>query len=430
MPATPDELYGYLRTNAAQLVGAALGVIDGGGRACATYGATRASGGLPVDAQTRFKWGSFTKVTTAFLICQLAERGLVALDDAAGLYLPRLAAIEGGGSDITLRMLLAHTAGVVDLYEAFEDIDQLVDRVASEGLIAAPGTLFSYSNAGYALLGGVIEAVTGQSFRLRFEQELALPLALQTVSFDYADPAPGENAALDHAFADGKAVPAPAWPDTGTLLEAAGSVTASGIDDLLLVAYAVMTGRNPRHPDAPPLLGEAWIKEMQTLQIRVPEVSILANGWGLGWSVDPENGTVGHTGRTSAYVMGVPAQGVVGAFIASTQSTVPIGQAALRASFGIAATEHPATFDGGESDDGVAGHYVSPLFVVDIARDAKGLFATLGPIAGRIDLRRVGRRSYIGQVMVPEKIETEFNFLGEGEEATHLHMGLRALRRA
>src|SRR3546814_18337352 len=77
-----------------------------------------------------------------------------------------------------------------------------------------------------------------------------------------------------------------------------------------------MTGRNPRHPDAPPLLGEAWIKEMQTLQIRLPEVSILANGWGLGWSVDPESGTVGHTGRTSAYVMGVPAQGAVGAFIA------------------------------------------------------------------------------------------------------------------
>src|SRR3546814_458634 len=147
------------------------------------------------------------------------------------------------------------------------------------------------SDLGYALLGGVIEAVTGQSFRARFGQELTLPLDLQTVSFDYEDPAPGKNVALDHAFADGQAVPAPAWPDTGALLEAAGSVTASGVDDLLLVAYAVMTGRNPRHPDAPPLLGEAWIKEMQTLQIRLPEVSILANGWGLGWSVDPESGT-------------------------------------------------------------------------------------------------------------------------------------------
>src|SRR3546814_20036666 len=86
-------------------------------------------------------------------------------------------------------MLIAHTAGVVDLYEAFDDIDQLIDRVASEGLIAPPGSLFSYSNAGYALLGGVIEAVTGQSFRARFGQELTLPLDLQTVSFDYEDPA-------------------------------------------------------------------------------------------------------------------------------------------------------------------------------------------------------------------------------------------------
>src|SRR3546814_16587959 len=102
------------------------------------------------------------------------------------------------------------------------------------------------SDLGYALLGGVIEAVTGQSFRARFGQELTLPLDLQTVSFDYEDPAPGKNVALDHAFADGQAVPAPAWPDTGALLEAAGRVTASGVDDLMLVASAVMTGWEER----------------------------------------------------------------------------------------------------------------------------------------------------------------------------------------
>src|SRR3546814_14882705 len=96
-------------------------------------------------------------------------------------------------------MLLAHTAGVVDLYEAFDDIDQLIDRVASEGLIAPPGSLFSYSNAGYALLEGVIEAVTGQSFRARFGQDLTLPLHLPTLRFDYEDPAHGKNWALVHA---------------------------------------------------------------------------------------------------------------------------------------------------------------------------------------------------------------------------------------
>src|SRR3546814_19565848 len=98
---------------------------------------------------------------------------------------------------------------------------------------------------------------------------------------------------------------------------------------------------------------------MQTVQIRLPEGSILANGWGLGWSVDPESGTVGHTGRTSAYVMGVPAQGAVGASIASTQSTAPIGRAALRASFGTSAPEHPSTLEGDDEDAGVDGQYVS-----------------------------------------------------------------------
>src|SRR3546814_16532462 len=119
--------------------------------------------------------------------------------------------------------------------------------------------------------------------------------------------------------------------------------------------------------------------------------------------------------------MGVPAQGAVVAFIASTQSPAPIGRAALRASFGISAPEHPSTLEGDDEDAGVAGQYVSPLFAVDVARDARGLIATLGPIPGRIDLLRVGRRSYIGQVMAPEKIKTEFNFLGEDAEPTNLH---------
>src|SRR3546814_9036970 len=131
-----------------QFVVDALGVIDRDGRSCATSGVTRGQGGPPVDPQTRFKWGSFTKVATAFLICQLAERGLLCLDDAASRYLPRLATFGDGGPAITLRMLLAHTAGVVDLYESFDDIDQLIDSVAREGLIVQPGRPFSYSNAG------------------------------------------------------------------------------------------------------------------------------------------------------------------------------------------------------------------------------------------------------------------------------------------
>src|SRR3546814_7429030 len=95
------------------------------------------------------------------------------------------------------------------------------------------------------------------------------------------------------------------------------------------------------------------------------------------------------------------------------KGTSPSVREAVRGGFGSSAPEHPSTLEGDDEDAGVAGQYVSPLFAVDVARDARGLFATLGPIPGRIDLLRVGRRSYIGQVMAPEKIETEFNFLGD-----------------
>src|SRR3546814_4200394 len=117
--------------------------------------------------------------------------------------------------------------------------------------------------------------------------------------------------------------------------------------------------------------------------------------------------------------MGVPAQGAVGAFIASTQSTAPIGRAALRASFGISAPEHPSTIEGDDEDAGVAGQYVSPLFAVDVARDARGLFAPLGAIPGRIDTLREGSRAYLGQEMAQEKIEPECKFHGEEAETTH-----------
>ncbi len=428
---TDKDIADILERSRDQFVGAAMGVGDGAGRVTATTGATSPEGGTPIDRETRFKWGSFTKVATAFLVCQLAERGRIDLDGPASLHVPQIARISRDGGAITTRMLLAHTAGVVDLFEPFETIDHLVDRIASEGLIAPPGTLFSYSNAGYALLGAVLVAVSGLSWRSLFAKELIEPLGLTTVGFSDGKDAADGNVARDHVFQDGRAVPAPLWPDTGSLLEPAGSATSSGIADMLAIALAMLTGRNPARPGDAPLLGPAMLRQMQTLQVRLPEISVLAKGWGLGWSVDPDLGTVGHMGGTSAYVLGVPGQGAAGAFLANTPNSAGTGLAGLRELLGLPAPPPPPDFmlASGSEIDALAGLYKSPLFAVDVVREEDVLYASINLAPGRLRLRRVGERSFIARLEGSEKVETEFNFLGEGPEPTHLHVGLRALRR-
>ncbi len=411
-----------------QLVAAALGRFENGAFTYATLGRPRLDADDAVDIDTRFKWGSVTKLLTAFLVCQLADQGRLHLDDPVDKHLPGFGARLGDNATATVRHLLMHQAGIVDLFERFDNAEQIISRLAAEGAIAPPGTLFSYTNAGYALLGAIIEQVSGRSWRDCVLNRIIDPLDARTAVF--AIEPTDANTARDYMFKDGVATEAPMWPHTGPFLEAAGSSFASGIRDAVRILASVMCGRDAAKPDSAAWIGKAMLEEMHSVQAKLPGRSVIAKAWGLGWSVDPELGTVSHMGGTSAFALGIPRERRLAIFLSNTPNGAEIARAEFRRIFNL---PQPTTATANHDSDlhAVVGRYTSPLFGFEVQAENGRLFATSNLSPDRVELQPTGRRSYLARISSGrEGIETEVNFIGDGPVPSHMHIALRALRRA
>jgi D-alanyl-D-alanine carboxypeptidase len=123
----------------------------------------------PIDASTRFNLGSASKTFTAVAIGQLIDDGKLRLDEPVGHVVNGL---TPEASKVTIRQLLNHTSGLGDFFRPENMSAMLKARSASDilPLIAkdkpafTPGSEFAYSNSGFALLGIVIERVSGLTY--------------------------------------------------------------------------------------------------------------------------------------------------------------------------------------------------------------------------------------------------------------------------
>ena len=144
----------------------------------AAFGLSDREAATAATPQSVLQIGSVTKQFTAAAILRLAERGALTLDDRIEKYVPEF---NTRGATITLRHLLTHTSGVTGLPPAeYSPLTraQYMTLVNSGPLAFTPGSKFSYSNAGYRLLGYAIESITGRSFADFIHGEFALPLGL------------------------------------------------------------------------------------------------------------------------------------------------------------------------------------------------------------------------------------------------------------
>ncbi len=132
------------------------------------YGYANVEHHVPITPQTRFRLASVTKSTTALAILQLQEAGRLSLEDPLAKYLPDLP----NSQQITLRHLLTHTSGM--------------SHMATQSLFS-PGTRLEYSNAGYRVLGQVIEKVSGQSYEQYLREHIWLPLGMYGTGMDRAE---------------------------------------------------------------------------------------------------------------------------------------------------------------------------------------------------------------------------------------------------
>ena len=157
------------------------------------YGRSNLEIGATVDENTVFRIGSLTKQFTAAGVLLLAEQNKLKIDDKLSVYLPDFPRAD----EVTLRDLLNHTSGIHNFTEgplldeistSGATVEQLIVGIASQSPLYdfEPGTGWWYSNSNYALLGAVIEKVSGQSWRVFMKAEVFDRLGMANTSVDDA----------------------------------------------------------------------------------------------------------------------------------------------------------------------------------------------------------------------------------------------------
>jgi CubicO group peptidase (beta-lactamase class C family) len=178
-------------------VGLALGVVrDGGLEFFSSHGVVNIESMAPVTEDTVFRIGSITKTFTAVAVMQLWEQGLIDLDAPANDYLRafRLLPAKEGWRPATTRHLLTHTAGVPEWLHPsrminsgwFGETFPLDERLPTLAeyyrghlrLAAEPGTVWTYSDHGFATLGQIVEDVSGQPLHRYFRELIFEPLGM------------------------------------------------------------------------------------------------------------------------------------------------------------------------------------------------------------------------------------------------------------
>ncbi len=135
-----------------------------------------------------FQIGSITKQFTAVAVMMLVEQGKLKLDATISTYIPDYP----NGERITIHHLLTHTSGIKDFtrVKGLNNIAKealtpkaLVDFFKNEPMDFPPGEQFQYCNAGYVLLGYLIELASGQSYAEFVEKQIFDPLQMANSSF-------------------------------------------------------------------------------------------------------------------------------------------------------------------------------------------------------------------------------------------------------
>lgn len=178
---------------------AIIGIIQNGERSIYSFGDAGLGFGPP-RPNTIFEIGSITKTYTATLLSQFILEGMVSLDDPIEKFLPdSLDLPKFNGQPILLRHLATHTSGLpreiynfdmdvatfwsetedADLYKFLNDISGQAypfDDFTLGNELQSLGTEFRYSNVGIAVLGHILELVSGQEFEQLVEERICSTL--------------------------------------------------------------------------------------------------------------------------------------------------------------------------------------------------------------------------------------------------------------
>ncbi|HKP30243.1 MAG TPA: serine hydrolase domain-containing protein [Gemmatimonadales bacterium] len=261
------------------------------------YGMANLEYGVPLTTESISESGSVAKQFTSAVMVLLAKQGKLSLDDDIRKHLPE---VPNFGPTITIRNLLTHTSGLRDQWALLgltgwppgtqvHSIPLILDLVSRQrALNFEPGSLYLYSNTGYALAAAIVQRVTGKSLAEWSQDSLFVPLGMNDTEWrdDYRRVVKGRATAYSP-------VRNGAWQQDMpfTMVYGNGGLLST-IPDLLKWNDALTAGTAPLTRDV--------VKQLETPR---PLTDGSKSNYALGLTIDTYRGVreISHGGATAGY---------------------------------------------------------------------------------------------------------------------------------
>jgi D-alanyl-D-alanine carboxypeptidase len=280
-----------------------------------TLGYANRDAKTPVTPQTRFAIGSITKSMSSLALLQLRDEGRINLDASVTRYLPWFS-IGSGGKPILVHELLSHTAGIPDDYSVSPSYGYSIEVLREAHTLFAPGTSWSYSNDGYAIVGAIVAALDRDTWASSLQARVLNPIGMTSTSPVFTPRVMMTDTAVGYEYRDADRPPSlhpplvPSRPfdfvdPAGSVLSTPGDmarylrvflnggVTPSGRRLISRASFAAMTSPD-RYLNGKPA-GSATVL--------LPEAPQYYKKYGYGLSIFNDRGDhlIGHTGGISGF---------------------------------------------------------------------------------------------------------------------------------
>jgi CubicO group peptidase (beta-lactamase class C family) len=289
------ELSSYLDTLVAtdQFSGVVLLAKNGEPLFVQAYAMANKSRNVANDVGTKFNLGSLNKMFTAIAIAQLAQEGKLQFGDSVAKHLPDYPN-KDVASRVTIHQLLTHTSGMGDYLDSkrfaelrgtLESVNAHFPLFVNDPLSFEPGSRFQYSNAGYVVLGAIIERVSGKSYFDYVREHIFKPAGMvNTDSYELEQNVP--NLAIGYTKLEGRE----SRQDNARFLPAKGSPAGGGystVEDLHQFARALSGYK---------LLNEQYTKIVLSGKVDAPFGPNIKYAYGFGDQRVNGHRIIGHSG--------------------------------------------------------------------------------------------------------------------------------------